>query len=46
MKGMPLSPFEIERLKHAGDAFAGEKRLELIALAALEHSFNCLFSIE
>ena len=37
MKGMPLSRFEIERLKHAGDALAGEKGQEMIALAALEH---------
>lgn len=37
MKGMALSRFEIEKLKHAGDAFSGEKRFEMIALAALEH---------
>jgi hypothetical protein len=35
IKGEPLSRFEIEELKRAGDGFAGEKRQEMIALAAL-----------
>jgi hypothetical protein len=36
MKGIALSRPEIEKLKRAGDPFTGEKRLEMIALAALE----------
>jgi hypothetical protein len=32
--GRPLSPFEIEKIKHGGDGFTGEQKQEKIALAA------------